>query len=547
MKRISALLLVLVLLVGLSAPAYAAETVVTIPAVGGTVEMPDGFFLITANNLKNYPAVLTNMGLSTEEEYWQYCALRGVVAQGWNSDKDISITVYCTQDSVSSEYVGLKECTNKQRRAYVSGYKTGEYGEESDLSFNVASWYDETKSVKYVLWLKYAKALSGGKAQARGHQMRTVYNGFSVLLDYRSYSDRKLVAVDGRAIKEMAKSLRFDSEKATGVTTQQTGITLTGAEPSQTAEFKLENKMLAETNQPSFKIVGTGTPQAKITASCSLASDTAMTPIEFTETISSTGTFTLLPQLTEQGIWLINLTVSRAGLKDYSEDFYIEYKTNLLALTFYNDFPETVTESTFKVFGAAPAGTRIDVMLNESYIKNLRVGSTGEFTCPIDVSTSGDYKLVLTFSLAGYPNRIIERTFTSAQNEEDLRQSIRENSTSPLFEKLMMSLDAYNGYTLWYTGSIRDVGQYDGRYSAILEVHEDGSTEPHLIRLVSDENLGFATNQMTTVYGKLIGSAPRDDAPAPSDSSDEAELTPAQRAALLESQVYPLLEVIFSE
>lgn len=547
MKKVFALLLVLVLLVGLSAPALAAETAVTIPAVGGTVDMPDGFFLITANNLKNYPAVLTNMGLNSEEEYWQYCALRGVVAQGWNSAKDISITIYCTQDSVATEYVNLKDCTNKQRRAYVSGYKTAEYGEESDLSFKVASWYDETKYVKYVLWLKYDKARSGSKAEARGHQMRTVYNGFSVLIDYRSYSNRTLAAVDGRAIKDMAKSLRFDTSKATGVTTQQTDITISGTQATQSAEFKLENKMLQETNTPSFKISGTGTPQALITASCSLANDTAMTPIKFSDTISNTGTFTLLPQLTEEGIWLVNLTVSRVGLQDYSEDFYVEYKENLLALTFYNDFPETVTESTLKVYGSAPAQTRIDVTVNGVYMKNLRVGSTGEFTCPIDVSKSGDYELTLSFTLSGKPSRTITRKFKSVQNEEDLRQSIRENATSPLFEKLMMSIDAYNGYTLWYSGSIREVGQYDGRYSAIMAVYEDNSTEPHLLRLVSDENLGFATSQTVTVYGTLLGTAPREDASAAPETTDNPDLTSTERAALLESQVYPLLEVIFSE
>ena len=132
-KAIPCLLLLLLLLA--CAPAL-AETYV-FDQLYATMEMPEGYIVLTPDNLNNYSDWLEARGSSMEIASNDFLA-RGVLLQAWTEEGDACFELRAVQNERSASIFDVNEQTSDVRGVYrTSHYPNNEY---EGYEFTTSEW-----------------------------------------------------------------------------------------------------------------------------------------------------------------------------------------------------------------------------------------------------------------------------------------------------------------------------------------------------------------------------------------------------------------------
>ena len=277
MRKVVPCLLLLLLLLA-CAPAL-AETYV-FDQLYATMEMPEGYIVLTPDNLADYADWLEARGSSLEETTNDFLA-RGVLLQAWTEENDACFELRAVQNERSESIFDVNEQTSDVRGTYrTSHYPKNEY---EGYEFTTSEWKN-TDNGRFLV-LRYTRR-DNGEILYRGFMRRTIRNGYEIDFDMQIYG-RSTTNKDNTNLNKIWETFTF--------------VEVLPLPPKASAKINISDVPPTETNEQEFEIEGTAAEGVSLTAVVMGLSYPE--PIVTEVTVGKNGKFALPINLPREGVF----------------------------------------------------------------------------------------------------------------------------------------------------------------------------------------------------------------------------------------------------
>lgn len=481
-----ALILLLALLTLL--PLTASADSFTFGSIYAEVEIPSDYIVLTPDNLAYHPEWIERLGTTAEAMLSDFKS-RGVLAQAWTKNSDGCIEITAVRDDLANEYFDLDQQTAAIRTTYKNNHTNGTYFSGLGYKFSSADWTASSKKYGRFLELKYTRTTVSGTTQ--GYMRRTIRNGYTITLDYQAVG-RDAKSADSKALDAVLKNFNFTTNLP--------------KPPDVTSNLVFTDKPPRETNTGKFSVKGKGDSGLHIIGVVMRMSDPEPTVIE--TDIGRNGKFSLDVKLPSEGVWLMTLTVEKAGV--VTEEIFFEtttYQKNLLPVNLNDDLPTLISSDTLTLSGTTLGQTTVQCLVNgtKTFDKQIRTNNSGKFNFKIDTKVEGDYTVTLVFTKKGYETRRMQTTASRAFSEEDLKDGYRKEAVKPAYSTLKNKLTGYTGKVMHYDLYCVRIEQSGDQWLIYMAMKKTKTGYKNLVVVTSDTAPSFVEDAKVHMYGRCTG------------------------------------------
>lgn len=472
--------LTILFLLLLCAPAL-AETYV-FDDLYASIEIPEGYIVLTDKNLTDYADWLASRGTSTEETSNDFIK-RGVLLQAWSEEYDACFELRAVQSDKAQQIFDINEQSTEVRGQYrISHYPNNDY---EGYDFTTSEWKNTAEG--RFLVLRYTRR-DNGEVLYRGFMRRTIRNGYEIDFDMQIY-DRAVATKDNNNLNKIWETFHF--------------IEVKPLPPSAAAKINITGAPPTETNDKSFTITGTAVEGVKLTAVVMGLS--SPDPIVTDVTVGKNGKISLPITLPKEGVFLITITGEYQDQEVIELAYPVTYQSTLLTVNFSSKPGETLMENELKIAGTAEPSATIQMFLNGEALPNKKVTSAGKFSFTLEFEEEGEYELVLSFSKKGLADRRFTFNFTRKWTESDMLAYLKKQAIKPSYTQLISKMEGYEGRIMGYTAYIVDIGQSGDEYIIRMALNKKKNEYSNIILVTTSEKPSFQVGERVTMYGTCAG------------------------------------------
>ena len=469
-------------------PVSALAEQVTLDSIHAELTIPDGYIVLTPDNLDYHPEWIEGMG-TTAEALGADFAARGVLLQAWTIARDACLEVTAVKDELAQQYFDIDQQEAAIRTAYKNGHANGTYFGDLGYKFTTAEWKNVASRYGRMLQLRYTLTNATGTRQ--GYMRRTIRNGYTITLDYQAVG-RDSKSADNKALDTIMSTFAF--------------TTTLPKPPEVASKLVFESKPPAETNTGKFTVKGTGDAGLHIIGVVMRMSDPDPTIIE--TDINKKGNFALDVQLPAEGVWLMTLTVENQGV--VTEEVFFDtttYQKRLLPVNLDAELSTVLTADTLTISGTTMPQTDVQISVDgmTSYEKHIRTNNSGGFSFKIDTKKEGDYNIGISFTKKDYDSRRLVVTATRTLTEEDVRNGYRSEAVKPAYSTLTSKLAGYTGRVMHYDLYCVNIERSGDQWLIYMAMDKKKSGYKNIIVVLADDAPAFVADAQVHMYGRCIG------------------------------------------
>ena len=228
-KRLFWVLCVLLTVCCCTALAATGTTDYALDIIYARVTLSDSYIVLTPENLKQHPDLLLSRN-TTEDATLLDWNERGVLLQAWVPSLDACLEIRAVKDEDAATYFNINAQSSQARSAYRAAHlKSSKYSDQG-YDIKTAEWTKTGGGIQF-LKMQYKRNVNG--LITWGYADKTVYNGYSIILDYQVYG-RGLREKDFNSLAKVLKTVTFLETLETPKTTKGT-LTFSSVPPTETS------------------------------------------------------------------------------------------------------------------------------------------------------------------------------------------------------------------------------------------------------------------------------------------------------------------------
>lgn len=477
MKHRFALLLALLLL--LAAPAAAQR--IEMEEIYLAFDYPDDWLVVSPQLALVYAPLLEAAGIdpvALSEEMLE----QGVASRAYSPDFTESLSIITASDSLSGEIFQMEDVTDAQRRSLRTKVENNTLYETTGLRTQDDAWQKEGGI--YWLYVHYTKT-RGDQTVGRGLRYVTVYNGMYVMLDWQ---------VENR---------RFGNKDLSAFRARLADITVTERITEPVRSVTLTAQIPSETSSSPLTITGVTEPNAVLVAEAPDREGQMQTLS--VGSAGSSGSFSLLVPLEDEGTYAITLTASAEGMNEASVSGEVTYNAKMLPVSLMG-VPEdgVVTSDKTIVSGQTLAGVQMQLVTPFGLTKKT-AGNDGTFSFELTTNEAGSYDYTLICTKSGYNERRVFFTLIREITDEQERDKIRQSAVKISYKNLQAVREADQGQVMSIYGPVTEVSTSGDICYVRMQFNKDANGWYNDIIVVAEEDLGVRVGDMLTVVATVDG------------------------------------------
>lgn len=444
---------------------------------------PDSYTVVSPQLATVYASLLEQNGIDAESLAAQL-AEQGVLARAYDEQFDETRSVIARTDDLSAEIFDMASVTDAQRRTMRTRAENNQLFETTGLRARDVEWQRENG--EYWLYIHY-NVTRADEIIGRGIRYVTVKNGMYVMLDWQT-SGRRFTNKDIAALR---------------ASTQQLTVTQTIEEPTHPVTLTAE--IPTETTSASLTISGRATAGAFLSASAP-DENGVMQTLSIGE-VGSSGAFSLLVELPQEGKYDITLTASREGMLETSVYGSVTYSARTLPVS---GIPEdgsvtTVTTDTVTISGTTLTGVQLQLITPYGLTKK-RSGSGGAFSFELTTKEAGEYNYTLICDRDGYEQRRIQFTLNRVMTLDQEREAVRAQSVKISYRNLQRDLEENRGQTMTLYGPVTEISASGKQTYLRMQFNKDASGQWYNpVVIVTDQDISVREGDMITAVVSVTG------------------------------------------
>lgn len=480
MRKAFLLLLLACGLALVSVPA-AAETYV-FDDIYGTVDIPEGYVVLTDKNLSDYTDWLEAHGSTLEESSNDFLK-RGVLLQAWSEDGTARFELRATQTDQTKLIFDINEQSQEVRGDYrTSHYPRNEY---EGYEFSASEWKN-TDNGRFLV-LRYVRRESG-EILYRGFMRRTIRNGYQIDFDMQILN-RSTTNKDNTNLNKIWDSFRF--------------VEILPLPPAASAKINITDAPPEETKNQSFDISGYAAEGVKLTAVVMGLS--YPDPVVSEVTVGKNGKFALPIKLPREGVFLITITGEYQDEEVVELAYPVTYQRTLLTVNFTTKPGDVVNQDEVTFSGTGEPGASIQIFVNGEAAGSKRVTTAGKFLVTVDAKEEGSYEVTLVFTKKNLADRRFTFTFTRRWTDQDMLQYLKKQAIKPTYKQLINKMQGYEGRIMGYSAYIVDISESGGDFIIRMALNRKNGKYSNFILVTASESPSFEVGQRVTMYGTCEG------------------------------------------
>ena len=447
-----------------------------------TFDYPDTWLVVSPQLAKVYAPLLEEAGIDAEL-LAQELAEQGIASRAYSEDFTQRLSILTLADDLSGEIFDIAGVTDAQRKTMRARAENNRLFETTGLRTQDLEWQKE--GGQYWLYIHYT-ITRGDKTVGRGVRYMTVKNGLYVVMDWQKdtgrFTNRELNAFRGR-ISDLAVTQQ--------VTEPVRSVRLTAVIP-------------AETSTSEITITGETTANASLVAEAPDGSG-AMQTLSVGRAGSS-GKFSLLVALPEEGTYEITLTASCEGMNPAAVSGTTAYSAKTLPVSL-EGIPEDglVDTDTVKIKGKTLAGVQMQLVTPFGLSKK-RADNDGTFSFELTTKDEGEYDYTLICDKDGYDQRRVHFTLTRVVTNAQERQRIKNGAEKISYKNLQKNRAEDQGKVMSLYGPVTSVESAGGTHYVRLLFNKgaDGAWFNPVV-IVAQEEMGVKVGDMMGVVATVAG------------------------------------------
>ncbi|MDO5376760.1 MAG: hypothetical protein Q4G52_00360 [Clostridia bacterium] len=480
MKRwLAALLAALALL-----PVGAAAQRIDMEDVHLAFDYPDSWLVVSPQLCGVYAKLLEDAGIDADalsEEFTQ----TGIHSRAYSADFAQTLSVVTMSDDLSEEIFDMARVSDSQRRTLRSRAENGRLFETTGMRVQDTEWQKENG--EYWLYIHYTKTRSD-ELVGRGLRYVTVKNGMYVMLDWQ---------ISGR---------RFTARDLTAFRARISDLTVTQTIDEPVRSVSLTAQIPTETSTSELVITGQTNGGATLVAEAPDGSGTMQTLS--VGVAGSSGSFSLLVPLPDEGSYDIRLTASLEGRSDASVTGSVAYSAKTLPVSLSGaqaDGITVVTTDTVTLSGQTLAGVSMQLVTPFGLTKK-RAGNDGSFTFELTTSSEGEYDYTLICDKSGYNQRRISFTLVREITGDQERARIKESAEKISYKNLQRDLPENQGKIMVIYGPVTQISSSGEQTYARMQYNKNASGQWYNeIVITAQGDMGVKEGDMATVVAAVEG------------------------------------------
>lgn len=449
---------------------------------GAAMEFPDPWLVLSPSTVRIYKDVLGDAGMDAEAMAARY-ARDGVVCEGWSEDFQQSLRLIVTADERSLRIHDIERATDSERTALKNLFSNNRYeGQRSSVRYQSASWLTHSSMGRFLL-LRYT-VKENEVITERGLQYFTIRNGVNYIIDW-SVKDRRLTNAD---LTWFRQSILENFIFTVQIDPPPLPVTLDVTLPTETGIGALTLEGTASANAGLALTYTDGESEEEVLSVGSANAD---------------GSFRLVFELPEAGIYTVTLTAEKEGFTPASVSGPLTYEPRLLPVNF-TEWPEgQVTGDTTTLSGTTVAGANLQ-LLTETGVTTKRASSSGTFSFELTTKAEGEYAYTLAVNKDGYDQRRIPVSFTRVITEQQRMQQIKDSAQRISYANLQNKSSQYLGAVMRLSGQVVGISQGQGAWFIRMNIVKNAKgnwTSPVLISC--SDNPGIEEGSNIVVYASV--------------------------------------------
>lgn len=463
----------------LALPLPGTAQIITMEDAHLAFDYPDDWLVVSPQLAGVYAPLLEQADINAEE-LARDLATQGVLSRAYSADFTQSLSILTREDDLAAEIYDMATVTDDQRKTIRRRAESGSLFETTNMTAVDVEWQKENGV--YWLYVHYTKSF-GEQIAARGLRYISIINGRYVIIDWQKtdgrFSNRDLTAFRSRIAD-------LSSEK---VAAPVRAVRLTAEIPT-------------ETNTAAFEITGTTTGGATLIAEApdeSGAMQTLSVGIA-----KDSGSFALLVELPEEGVYAVTLTASKDGMTDASVEGTIQYSAKTLPVSGIAEQITTTTDSTV-IKGETLAGVQLQLVTPFGLSKK-KAGNDGSFKFELTTKDAGDYDYTLILDKNGYDQRRVRFTITREVTQAQEQSRIKSESQAISYKNLQKDLDENRGKTMTIRGPVTQVSSGGGMYYVRMQYNKDANGKWYNpVVIAATQDMGVKEGEMLTAVVSIAG------------------------------------------
>ena len=476
------IILAFILCLLLCAPC-AAQTV-TMEDAHLSFDYPETWLVVSPQLAMVYEPLLKDAGidaiaLSDEME------AQGVLSRAYNADFTQKMSVLTRSDELSAEIFDIARITDEERRTLRSRVEKNNLWEATGMRAQDVEWQKE--GGVYWLYVHYTK-MSADQVIGRGLRYITVRNGQYVMIDWQIDTGR------------------FGNRDLSAFRARTRDLTVTEFLDEPVRTVRLEAHIPQETSVADLIIEGTTSPNAALIAEAP-GKDGTMQTLSV-GMAGSSGKFSLLVPLEEEGIYAVTLTASREDMLDASIAGTVTYSAKTLPVSIEGieeSGVHTVTQDKTVLTGRTLAGAQIQLVTPFGLSKK-RAGNDGAFTFELSTDSAGEYRYTMILDKSGYDQRRMPFTLVRVMTDDQEKDAIRKTAQKISYKNLQKDLPENDGKVMSLYGPVVQASASGGAYYVRMQFNKaaDGTWYNPVV-IVADTDMGAKEGDMISAVVKVAG------------------------------------------
>lgn len=484
MKR-NFLLFILALALCAVLPGFAGAQVIDMEDAHLKFNYPDSWLVVSPQLAQVYDPLLAQAGIdgyALSEELEKL----GVLSRAYSESFTQYMSVMTRTDDLAQDIYDIDGMTEEQKRTLRRRAENNQLWETTGYRAQDVEWHKENGA--YWLYIHYIKTYADAQV-GRGVRYITVRNGMYVMLDWQ-LDEGRFTNRDLSRFRERIHDLAIEE--------------IADAPMRST---RIEAQIPAETTTSELIIEGSSTPGATIVAEAPGANG----EMELLSVIQagSSGKFSMLVPLEEEGHYDIVLTAGADGMIDSSVSGSVTYsaKTLPVSLSGIEDGGvHTVTEDETKLTGQSLAGVQMQLVTPYGVSKK-RAGGDGTFSFELTTKEEGEYRYTLILDKEGYDQRRFPFTLVRVMTDDQERVAIRKQAEKISYKQLQKNLDENQGKVMNLYGPVTQVSAGSGGTTFVrmqFNKAADGTWYNPVV-IVAPEDMGAKVGDMITAVVTVAG------------------------------------------
>lgn len=480
MKRIRFWLMLLLLLT----PCAAVAQTIAMQAQGLTFDYPESWLVVSPQLAMAYAPLLEENGLNASA-LSQDMEAQGVLSRAYRQDFAQHMSVIVRENELSREIFDSAQITDEQRRELRRMAENNTLWETTGNRTQDVEWQKENG--EYWMYIHYIRTFSD-ETVGRGLRYLTVKNGMLVMLDWQIDSGR----FGNRDIASFrARTHDLKVEKLT-------------EQPMRTVRLTAE--IPRETMDANLVITGKTTANAELTVHA--PDQTGEMQLLSVGQAGSSGSFSLLVPLEEEGTFDLTLTASAEGMADASAYGTVTFSAKTLPVSLggiEEGGVHTVTQKKTVLSGQTLAGTQMQ-LVTPFGVSKKRAGNDGSFSFELTTENAGEYRYTLILDKSGFNQRRYPFTLVRVMTDDQEKEAVRASAQKLSYKLLQRDLSENRGKVMSLYGPVTEVSSSGSAYYIRMQFNKaaDGTWYNPIV-IVADQDTGAKVGDMLTVAAEVSG------------------------------------------